>query len=446
MQPSGHPPRSVALLVNNAFVSDARSWKMASTLAGSGYRVTVVARAEEGVALPPPSDAFLIVHVPQPDPMARLPRASLLAEAEETTVGRAQSSTHHITRHLHRAKSVLRATLGRGIQATRYLWLARLWARDIERVVDGIDVWQAEEMVMLPVALALQHRCGGLVVYDAHDLDVESAGFARLPWAWRALLAWAERRWARSADALIAANDGYARVQARRWGRRPTVIWNAPLRSSPPPDRGRHWHRRLGLGPDIQVVLYLGLVIRGRGIAELCEAMAFVPKAVLVVAGFGPGYEGCAKGAARLGHADRVVFPGRVPHAEIPGLVASADVVAVPVQGDTLNHRLNVPTKLLDAMGAGVPVVASNLPGMAQIVRSTGAGELFDPDDPSDIARAIRKVLGATEERRAVYRQGGLAATSGQYGWERQAETLRRLYADLPILDRGAPSPSQVSG
>ena len=97
-------------------------------------------------------------------------------------------------------------------------------------------------------------------------------------------------------------------------------------------------------------------------------------------------------------------------------------------------------------MGAGVPVVASNLPGMAQIVRSTGAGELFDPDDPSDIARAIRKVLGATEERRAVYRQGGLAATSGQYGWERQAETLRRLYAELPVLDRGAPSPSQVSG
>jgi glycosyltransferase involved in cell wall biosynthesis len=445
MQPSGHPPRSVALLVNNAFVSDARSWKMASTLAGSGYQVTVVARAEQGVALPPPNDAFRVVHVPQPDPLARLPRTSLLDEADDGPPDRAQARAHHAARRLHRVKAIMRATLGRGVQATRYLWLARLWAREIEHVVDGVDVWQAEEMVMLPVALALQRRCGGLVVYDAHDLDVESAGFARLPWAWRALLAWAERRWARSADALIAANDGYARVQARRWGRRPMVIWNAPLRSSPLPDREPRWHRRLGLEPDIPVVLYLGLVIRGRGIAELCEAMAFVPKAVLVVAGFGPEYESCAKDAARLGHADRIVFPGRVPHEEIPGLVASADVVAVPVQGDTLNHRLNVPTKLLDAMGAGVPVVASNLPGMARIVRSTGAGELFDPERPTDIARAIRKVIGATEERRAAYRDGGLAATSGQYGWEWQAETLRRLYADLPIPDREVPEPSQVS-
>ena len=46
-------------------------------------------------------------------------------------------------------------------------------------------------------------------------------------------------------------------------------------------------------------------------------------------------------------------------------------------------------------MGAGVPVVASDLPGMAPIVRDTGCGELCDPNDPADIARAIRAIVDA---------------------------------------------------
>ena len=77
----------------------------------------------------------------------------------------------------------------------------------------------------------------------------------------------------------------------------------------------------------------------------------------------------------------------------------------MPVEGDTLNHRLNTPTKLFDAMGAGVPVVASDLPGMAPIVRATGCGELCDPDDPADIARAIGAIIDAPPERRAAYRE-----------------------------------------
>jgi glycosyltransferase involved in cell wall biosynthesis len=270
------------------------------------------------------------------------------------------------------------------------------------------------------------------VVHDTRDLDLHSTGFARLPGPWRTLLASRERAWVRSADAVIAASEPYAEVLGQAWGRAPTVIWNGPSAIVPPSERGRQWHDQLGLPPDRRVVLYLGLAIPGRGIEELCRAMADVPAATLVVAGFGPEYERYRASAAVLPHADRIAFTGPVRSDAILGATAAADVAAMPVQGDTLNHRLNTPTKLFDAMGAGTPVVAGDLPGMAAIVRAAGCGELCDSDDPTDIARALRLILDAGPERRAAYQVACLAAAREVFAWERQAVTYLDLYAGLP--------------
>jgi glycosyltransferase involved in cell wall biosynthesis len=178
-------------------------------------------------------------------------------------------------------------------------------------------------------------------------------------------------------------------------------------------------------------VLYLGLILDGRGIGQLCEAIGLVEGAALVVAGYGGELERFQARAAAMPHAERIHFPGPVAPADIPAAIAAADISAMPVEGDTLNHRLNTPTKLFDAMGAGVPVVASDLPGMAPIVRTTGCGELCDPDDPRDIARAIRAIIEATPERRAEYREAALRAARDTYAWEHQAPVLLELYRDL---------------
>jgi glycosyltransferase involved in cell wall biosynthesis len=147
--------------------------------------------------------------------------------------------------------------------------------------------------------------------------------------------------------------------------------------------------------------------------------------------GDGPKREALEARAAAAPHGDRVRFPGPATPDEILPLTASADVSVMPVQGSTLNHRLNTPTKLFDAMGAGTPVVASDLPGMALIVRETGCGVLCDPTSPADIARAIREVVDAPPERRAAFRDAGLRAARTTYGWDRQVRTLIDLYDRL---------------
>jgi glycosyltransferase involved in cell wall biosynthesis len=181
-------------------------------------------------------------------------------------------------------------------------------------------------------------------------------------------------------------------------------------------------------------VLYHGYVFPHRGIEGLFEAIGLIPGAVLVVMGFGPPFEEYRVRAAALPHADRVhLVPGVLPDELLPW-VASADVVAVTIEGSTLNHRLATPNKLFEALAAGVPVVASDFPAMAPIIRRTGAGVLCNPDDPADVARAIRSILEAPAPEREAYRERALAAARDTYNWERQADAYLGVYRRLGVI------------
>ena len=68
-----------------------------------------------------------------------------------------------------------------------------------------------------------------------------------------------------------------------------------------------------------------------------------------------------------------------VPPNELLGWSASSDVMVMLYQPHTENHQYVTPQKLWEAMAAGVPVVASDLPGMASVVQPAGCGVLCDP-------------------------------------------------------------------
>jgi glycosyltransferase involved in cell wall biosynthesis len=424
-----HAPARVAILINNTYEADARAWKTAVSLGKAGYDVTVIARWGPGLATTEHLDHHTVTRVRQPQPLGRLPVPGLPETGEVRPGARGA------------ARRRLRESMGRTAQATRYLFMSRAWARLIAEQVEPADVWQAESVITLGLAVALRRRFGGLVVYDANDIDSEAGRMARLPGPWKQLLRRHERRLARSADAVITVSEPYAQVLGHILGRPvDAVVRNAAVveggETEPTPDEVRRSDRlqqQLGLPAGRRIVLYIGQVMEGRGLRELFAAIALVDEADLVVAGFGPEYERFRDQAAALPHAERIHFRGSVPPAEIPLWTAGADVAAMPVQPDTLNHRLNTPTKLYDAMGVGVPVVASDLPGIAPLVAETGCGVLCDPTDPADIARAVRAIVDAPEAERLALRQACLGAARRRYSWQHQATELLRVYRDLGL-------------
>jgi len=299
-------------------------------------------------------------------------------------------------------------------------------------VVPAADLYHGMAYMGIPVALALARGTGGRVVYDARDIYVDAGNLARLPRPARAVVGRLERGWARRADRVITVNQPYADVMKARWAvEQPLVVLNCSYRFDPQSPRPRRFHDALGLDPATRVVLYQGGFSRDRGIEQLIAAIPSVASAVLVLLGYGSLQAELARVAADPATSGRVRVLPAVPPGDLLAWVASADVVAMPIQPTTLNHRLTTPNKLFEAMAAGVAVVASDLPGMAGIVRESGAGLLVDPTDPADIARTISRILDAPADERDAYGRRGLAAAHETYNWERQMDLLLAEYSRL---------------
>jgi glycosyltransferase involved in cell wall biosynthesis len=299
------------------------------------------------------------------------------------------------------------------------------------RVAPAADLYHGMAFMGIPVALALGRRHGGRVVYDARDIYMVAARLARVRGPIKWLLARLERGWAQKTDRVVTVNEPYAdELQRRLRVERPVVVMNCSYRFAPP-ERARRFHDRLGLEPATRVVLYQGGFSAGRGVEQLMEAIADVPDAVLVVMGYGDLEDEFKAAAALPGRSGRVFVLPAVPPTELLEWVASADVVGVLFQHDTLNNYLSTPNKFLEAMAAGVPSVCSDHPGMAPIARATGCGIPVRPDDVPAIAAALRRIVDAPPAERETMRQAALRAAHETYNWESQVETLLDEYTRL---------------
>lgn len=441
-RPAPVPQRLVIVSASTAEY-DSRGDRYARSAAVRGHDVTVVARWRDGLAREASDPSGfrtirLVVHAIDGLPLGRwlrlhLPILSRIGRPG-ATLGNEGAEAVAAPREVPPAEARARRRprpLDWAVARLRLPLAIRAQADGALRVAPPADVYLAMGFWAIPAALALGRRHGGRVIYDIGDLYLEARSLARLRGPVRSYLQRAERGWAREADALITANESYADLVAERLGAgRPTVILNTPPRYAPPAEVPHHFHDVAGIPAGTPVVLYHGGLFAERGIEQLIDAIDLVPGAALVLMGYGPLVPGIERRIREAAPGGRVVLLPPVSPLDLPEWVASADVVAIPIQPTTLNHRYSTPNKLWEAISVGVPIVASDLPGMSAVVRELDAGVLVDPTDPTAIAGAIRQLLARPATSRAALRKRLLEAARSRYSWEVQVE------AYLAILGR----------
>lgn len=178
----------------------------------------------------------------------------------------------------------------------------------------------------------------------------------------------------------------------------------------------------LGLPPD---GLLLGAVSRldpAKGIDVLLEALVQVEDASLVVVGDGPQRAALETLAARLGLSARVHWAGFQQDAV--RLLPAFDLFVQPSVYEGL------PTTVMEAMAAGLPVVATAVGGTPEVVVDGVTGRLVPPRDPAALAAAIHALLHDPDRRRTMG-QAGRERVAQHFSVEQMVRRTERLYDEL---------------
>ncbi|MFN2586498.1 MAG: glycosyltransferase family 4 protein [Actinomycetota bacterium] len=154
--------------------------------------------------------------------------------------------------------------------------------------------------------------------------------------------------------------------------------------------------RRLHLAPEDRVVLCFGRMVARKGLDRLVAALPAiaeaVPDLVLVLAGSGPEERSLRRAAARV--PQRVVFAGRVPDEDAPGVFAAADVFALPVADRWFGlDTEGLGVVLLEASACEVPCVTGRSGGTPEAVVDGVTGLVVDARDPARLTDAIVRLL-----------------------------------------------------
>ncbi|HLS46949.1 MAG TPA: glycosyltransferase family 4 protein [Gemmatimonadales bacterium] len=196
-------------------------------------------------------------------------------------------------------------------------------------------------------------------------------------------------------------------------------------------ESGRDIRADLGLPADALVVSTVAQIASRKAIDVLLDvAEALIPRwpslHFLVAGPPGKGEEEYARWqierAGRPPHAGRVHFLGS--RSDIPDLLASSDIFFLPSRHETYG------LVVAEAMAASVPIVASDVGGIPEVVPSAAVGTLVPVDDTAGFVRALQALLASPEQRDSVGR-AGRASLDGRFDRATFARNLEAIYSGI---------------
>jgi glycosyltransferase involved in cell wall biosynthesis len=274
---------------------------------------------------------------------------------------------------------------------------------------------------------------GTPVISSYHDADYEPVvrlGNSRLTARKQALLQLTDRLTARLSNAHAVAVSAYVAGSLRRRlgfpAQRISTILNGVDTTvfCPDPEQRERKRCELGLSTEEPVVLCVGRMTPQKGQATLLRALcaARPAQARLLFAGDGPERDGLERLAHDLGLGARVAFLGTRP--DVPDLLRAADVLALP----SLHEGFGL--VVAEALATGIPVVASRVGPLPEILRHGETGFLVASGDPGQLSASLTELLSRPDLRREMAAHSRADAIA-RFEVRSMVAELERLYERL---------------
>lgn len=264
---------------------------------------------------------------------------------------------------------------------------------------------------LLPNFLAARIR-GKQLVYDTHEFYTEVPELVQRP---RVRAVWlAIERWIfPKLKTVITVNQSIADAYKERYTalRRPQrsihVVRNIPMLRALGPLPSRE---ELKLPADKRILVLQGAGINvDRGAEEAVLAMRGLPDCLLLVIGGGDAWPLLERMVKEHALADHVRLLGKMPYKRMMDYTRNADLGLTLDKDTNLNYRFSLPNKLFDYLHAGIPVLATDLPEVAAIVREGECGLVLSHATPEAIVQAVNGLF-SNRDRYATLRKNATFA------------------------------------
>ncbi len=261
------------------------------------------------------------------------------------------------------------------------------------------------------------------LVYDSHEYFTEVPELVSRPSV--------QRIWKRIEQSIfpklkhvITVNDSIASLFEKDYGKRPEVVRNIPpgRKLSKSLDR-----KALKLPEDKKILILQGSGINmDRGSEELVEAISLIEDAVLLIVGDGDVIPILKQTIQLRSLEDKVIIKPRQPYEKMMQYTLNADLGLTLDKDSNLNYRFSLPNKLFDYIHAGLPIIASRLPEIEQIINTYDIGSFIPDHKPENIAKTISETLANQELMKKWKKNTTFAAQ--QLSWENEENILKEVY------------------
>lgn len=301
----------------------------------------------------------------------------------------------------------------------------RLFSYDLSRYV--ADVIIAVDLPMLPVGQIFSQKWGARLVYDSHELYCEQEFSRQEKKQWQAI----EAKTITFCDTVITVNPSIATELMQRYTiKNIKVLYNAVPHYFPAATK-KLFHQHFNLPIDRKILLFQGGLSKGRHLEVLIEAMRYVKNGLidLVILGEGQLYQSLKKHCAELNLKNRVYFHPAVSQDQLLDYTQSADAGIIPYQATCLNHYYCTPNKLFEFIAAGLPILATDLPEINNIVNTHQLGLTGDTSSPWMLAKLIDAIF--SDEIQLQAWQKNVLAVQNQFSWQHEEKKLLEIFENF---------------
>jgi len=264
------------------------------------------------------------------------------------------------------------------------------------------------------------------LVYDSHEYYTETPELVNrrsVQKIWKRIEAWIFPK----LNTVYTVNDSIAGLFTEKYKIPVAVIRNLPYRQE---YRIENTRSELSLPENKKIILLQGAGINiQRGTEEMVEAMQYIDGAVFVIIGGGDVLSLLKQQVRDMQLEEKVRFISKMPFKDLYKYSVHADL-AVTLDKDTnINYRFSLPNKLFDYIQARVPVLASDLVEIRNVIETSNIGKVISTHDPREIAREVMEIL--QDPIQYEFWKENLNLAAEEFCWEKEEQKLIQIYAPL---------------